>query len=195
MVVAEGEEEVTVPISRQGLEQIAIALAVGAVLFAVLAALRWRRGQDWRRFSVSAATLGALVAVCLLLAYTGAPNIPTPPVPLTARFAQNPTPDTPETVARGRQLFGQNCALCHGPQGKGDGALAPTLFPRPVNLQLHVPQHAPGELLYWISSGIPGTSMPAWADVDPATGKPRLSDDDRWAIIRYLQALARGENP
>jgi mono/diheme cytochrome c family protein len=98
-------------------------------------------------------------------------------------------------VARGKQLFGQNCALCHGPVGKGDGALAPTLFPHPVNLQLHVPQHAPGELFYWISSGIPGTSMPAWSDVDPATGRPRLPDEDRWAIIRYLQALARGETP
>jgi len=64
-----------------------------------------------------------------------------------------------------------------------------------VNLQLHVPQHAPGELFYWISNGIPGTSMPAWADVDPATGKPRLSDDERWSIIRYLEALARGETP
>ncbi|HEX9495841.1 MAG TPA: cytochrome c [Candidatus Limnocylindria bacterium] len=185
----------TFPISRQGLEQIAIALAVGAVLFAALAILRWRRDQPWRRSAISAGMLGGLVAVCLSLAYTVAPNIPTPPVPLTARFQQNPTPETPETIAWGKQLFQQNCALCHGPQGKGDGALAPTLFPHPVNLQLHVPQHAPGELYYWISNGIPGTSMPAWADVDPATGKPRLSDEDRWAIIRYLQALARGENP
>jgi mono/diheme cytochrome c family protein len=187
---------VTFPtISRQGLEQIALALAIGAVLFALLALLRWRRKQEWRRFSISAGILGGLVAVCLVLAYTVAPNIPTPPVPLTARFLQNPTPDTPETVARGKRLYGQNCALCHGPVGKGDGALAPQLFPRPVNLQLHVPQHAPGELYYWISNGIPGTSMPAWADVDPATGKPRLAEEDRWAIIRYLQALARGESP
>jgi mono/diheme cytochrome c family protein len=186
---------VTFPISRQGLEQLALVLAVGAVLFGLLAGMRWKRTQPWRRQALSAGMLGGLIAVALILAYTVAPNIPTPPVPLTARFLQNPTPDTPETVARGKQLFGQNCALCHGPVGRGDGALAPTLFPHPVNLQLHVPQHAPGELFYWISNGIPGTSMPAWSDVDPATGRPRLSDEDRWAIIRYLQALARGETP
>jgi mono/diheme cytochrome c family protein len=185
----------TFPISRQGLEQIALALAVGIVLFGGLAFLRWRRTQEYRRFAISAGILASLAAVALILAYTVAPNIPTPPVPFTARFLQNPTPDTPETVAKGKMLFQQNCALCHGPVGKGDGALAPTLFPHPVNLQLHVPQHAPGELYYWISSGIPGTSMPAWSDVDPATGKPRLADDERWAIIRYLQALARGETP
>jgi putative copper resistance protein D len=186
---------VTVPISRQGLEQIAIALVIGAALFAILTALRWRRKEAFRRAAISAGILAALAAGSLVVAYTVAPNIPTPPVPFTARFAQDPTPDTPATVARGKTLFQTNCALCHGPVGKGDGALAPTLFPHPVNLQLHVPQHAPGEIFYWISNGIPGTSMPAWADVDAATGKPRLTDADRWSIIRYLQALARGETP
>jgi putative copper resistance protein D len=185
----------TFPISRQGLEQIALALAVGIVLFGLLAVLRWRRKQEYTRTAISAGILAGLAALALIIAYTIAPNIPTPPVPFTARFAQNPTPDTPDTVAKGKTLFQTNCALCHGPVGKGDGALAPTLFPHPVNLQLHVPQHAPGELFYWISNGIPGTSMPAWADVDPATGKPRLSDEERWSIIRYLQALARGETP
>ena len=185
----------TFPISRQGLEQIALALAIGAVLFGGLALVRWRGKQEWGRFAISAGFLGGLVAASMILAYTVAPNIPTPAVPFTARFAQNPTPDTPDVVTAGKTLFQQNCALCHGPVGRGDGALAPTLFPHPVNLQLHVPQHAPGELFYWISNGIPGTSMPAWSDVDPATGKPRLSDDERWSIIRYLQALARGETP
>jgi mono/diheme cytochrome c family protein len=185
----------TFPISRQGLEQIALVLAVGIVLFGLLAVLRWRRKQEYTRTAISAGILAGLAAMALIIAYTIAPNIPTPPVPFTARFAQNPTPDTSDTVVKGKTLFQANCALCHGPVGKGDGALAPTLFPHPVNLQLHVPQHAPGELFYWISSGIPGTSMPAWSDVDPATGKPRLSDDERWSIIRYLQALARGETP
>ncbi|HEV2251499.1 MAG TPA: cytochrome c [Candidatus Limnocylindria bacterium] len=182
-------------ISRQGLEQIALVLAVGSVLFAGLAVLRRRRRQELRRVAISAGIQAGLAAVSLVLAYTIAPNIPTPPVPLTARFLQDPTPDTPATVARGKALFQANCALCHGPVGKGDGALAPTLFPHPVNLQLHVPQHAPGELYYWVSNGIPGTSMPAWSEVDPATAKPRLSDDERWMIIRYLQALAQGETP
>ncbi len=185
----------TFPMSRQGLEQIALALAVGLVLVGALAFLRRRRNQPFRRFAISAGVLAALAAVALVLAYTVAPNIPTPPVPFTARFAQNPTPDTPETVTRGKQLYQANCAICHGPLARGDGPAAFTLIPRPVNLQLHVPQHAPGEVHYGISSGIPGTAMPAWGDADPATGKPRLSDEDRWSIIRYLLALARGETP
>ena len=185
----------TFPISRQGLEQIALALAVGTVLFAVLAFVRRRRDQEYHRTTISAGILAGLAIVSLIIGYTIAPNIPTPSVPFTARFAQNPTPDTPATVAKGKALYQANCAICHGVVARGDGPAAFTLVPRPVNLQLHVPQHAPGEVFYWISSGIPGTAMPAWQFVDPATGTPRLSDDDRWSIIRYIQALARGETP
>ena len=182
----------TFPISRQGLEQIAIALAVGAAIFGLFALVRWRRGGEWQRFAQSAGLLGVLVAVSLGIGYTIAPNIPTPPVPLTARFAQNPTPDNPATVAAGRALYQANCAVCHGAKGLGDGAAAQTLNPKPFNLQVHVPQHAPGELEYWIANGIAFTAMPAWGAIDPDTGKPRLSEIERWEIIRYLQGLAAG---
>ena len=183
------------PISRQGLQDIALFFIAGMAIFGALAAWRRYRGGDVRRPLISVGVLGALVVVAYALAFTVAPNIPTPPVPFTARFQQNPTPDTPATVAKGKALYQASCAVCHGAVGRGDGPAAFTLVPRPVNLQLHVPQHAPGEIYYWISTGIPGTAMPAWQDVDPATGKPRLSDEERWSIIRYLDALARGETP
>jgi len=173
---------VTFPISRQGLQDIALFLIAGAVIFAVLALVTRRRGGDWRRHAISAGALGVLVVVSYALAFTVAPNIPTPPVPFTARFAQNPTPDTPETIDRGRALFQANCAICHGPRALGNGPQAFLLNPRPVNLQLHVPQHAAGEVHYWISEGVAGTGMPAW--------KETLSETQRWEIVRYLEALA-----
>ena len=182
----------TFPISRQGLEQLAIVLAVGAAFFGLFALIRWRRGGEWQRFAQSAGFLGALIIVSLGAAYTVAPDIPTPAVPFTARFAQNPTPDNPATVAFGRALYQANCVVCHGPRGIGDGPAALTLNPRPFNLQVHVPQHAPGELFYWISEGIPFTAMPGWAAIDPDTGKPKLTETERWEIIRFLQALAAG---
>ena len=185
----------TFPISRQGLEQIAQVLAVGIALFGALAYLRWHAGRDWRRFATSAGILAGIAAVALVIGYTIAPNIPTPPVPFTARFQQNPTPDTPATVAAGKAVYQANCVICHGPEAKGDGPAAFTLIPRPVNLQLHVPQHADGEVFYWIATGIPGTGMPAWGAIDPETKQPKLSETDRWSIIRYIRALAAGEHP
>ena len=53
-----------------------------------------------------------------------------------------------------------------------------------MNLQIHVPQHAEGEVFYWIGEGVAGTGMPPWKD--------KLSEEQRWQIVRYLQALAAG---
>ncbi len=152
------------PISRQGLQDIAQVLLAGAALFVVLGLVLRSRGGDPRRQLMVAGTLGGIVVLCYALAFTVAPNIPTPPVPFTARFERNPVPDTPESFDAGRQLFGANCAICHGSRGLGDGPAAFTLSPRPVNLQLHIPQHAEGESHYWISEGVAGTGMPAWKD-------------------------------
>src|SRR5258708_14041905 len=91
----------TFPISRQGLEQIAIALAVGAVLFAALAILRWRRDQPWRRSAISAGRLGGLPAGRPPPPLTGAPTNPTPPRPLTPRCPPDPPPATPRTAPPG----------------------------------------------------------------------------------------------
>ena len=172
------------PISRQGLQEIAQILLAGAALFAVLGLVRRSRGGDPRRQLMAAGILGGTVVLCYALAFTVAPNIPTPPVPFTARFERNAVPDTPGSIDAGRQLFGANCAICHGSRGLGDGPAAFTLSPRPVNLQLHIPQHAEGENHYWISEGVAGTGMPAWKD--------KLTDEQRWQILRYLGALASG---
>lgn len=175
------------PISREGMQQIAVLLLVGATIFGLLAAWRWRRAREFRRTAISGGALAGLAALSLVLAYTVAPNIPTPPVPLTARFAQNPVPDSPEAIATGAATYQARCAICHGARGKGDGPAAFTLRPRPVDLTIHVPQHAQGEVEYWIANGVGGTAMPAWRD--------ELTATQRWELVRFLFALAEGRAP
>ena len=170
------------PISRQGFQDIAQFLVAGMIIFGVLALVTRQRGGSPRRPLVSVGILGSLTVVCYVLAFTVAPNIPTPPVPFTARFTTNPVPDTTASTDAGRVTFQANCAVCHGSRALGDGPQAFTLNPRPVNLQLHVPLHAEGEIHYWITEGVVGTGMPAWKD--------RLSDTERWQVVRYLDALA-----
>ncbi|MBK5926627.1 hypothetical protein CCR87_04560 [Rhodobaculum claviforme] len=45
------------------------------------------------------------------------------------------TPQPPAEVA-GRTLFDQNCAVCHGPGGRGDGPAAVGITPAPIDLTL-----------------------------------------------------------
>ncbi len=147
---------VSFPISRQGLEQIAIVVGVGLVLFGSLALLNARRGHPWRRTAASAGMLAGVAALALALAYTVAPNIPTPPVPLTARFAANPVPDDAASVAAGRARFLKSCVVCHGPEGKGDGPAAFTLQPRPVNLRCTFRSTRPARSISGSRTGSPG---------------------------------------
>lgn len=52
------------------------------------------------------------------------------------------TQDMPD-AAEGATLFAENCAVCHGPTGRGDGALAKGMRPKPADLTL-IAQRAGG---------------------------------------------------
>lgn len=135
---------------------------------------------------MAAGAAGGVTVVALVLSLTIAPNLPSPSVPFTARFATNPVRDDPAVIAAARPIYQERCAVCHGPRGLGDGPAAFTLSPRPANLRIHVPPHADGEISYWISEGISGTAMPAWKTV--------LTETERWQLVIFLRALARGES-
>lgn len=164
------------------------AIEIGALALGLLAIALFmrRRGRVafGNRLLVSSGLAGAMATVAVAAAYTIAPTLPTPYVPITAQFRSNPVPNTPENIAAGRQLYQQSCAVCHGARGLGDGPAAFAMNPRPVNLQLHVPQHPDGFIEYWIAEGVPGTQMPAWKD--------QLTETQRWQLVRYLRELAAG---
>ena len=159
-----------------------VAIVAAVLLVSGISMRRRGRGAFGNRLIAGTGIAGAICGIAVVAAFTIAPTLPTPFVPITEQFKQNPVPNTDENIQAGRVLFQQNCVLCHGPQGLGDGPAALTLNPRPVNLQLHVPQHPDGFLHYWVSEGVQGTQMPAWKD--------KLSDTQIWQVIRYLRELA-----
>ncbi len=97
---------------------------------------------------------------------------------------QNPYAMTSSNLALGERAFQQNCVVCHGPTGLGNGPAALNLVPRPANLHEHAIYgvHTDGTLYDWITNGYPeNPAMPAWADV--------LTDEERWAVVNYLRTL------
>ncbi len=97
---------------------------------------------------------------------------------------ENPRPATAESIALGRTAFEAQCQPCHGASGAGDGPVGLTLRPAPADLRAHavVGVHTDGALYLWITQGIPGSQMPAFASV--------LSDDARWHLVNYIRTLA-----
>src|SRR5262249_21708134 len=57
--------------------------------------------------------------------------------PAPQRSGEGPAPPVVPVgdpqLAAGWQLYGTNCAACHGEQGGGDGPVARFLYPRPRN--------------------------------------------------------------
>jgi mono/diheme cytochrome c family protein len=64
--------------------------------------------------------------------------------------------------ARGRALWLDHCAGCHGSEGRGDGVAAQWLRPRPPNLAVR--EFGADRLAQALWNGALGTSMPAWRD-------------------------------
>lgn len=86
------------------------------------------------------------------------------------------------SLARGRELFQQNCSACHGVSGHGDGVSAATWNPKPSNFhdQQRMRALSPFQAFNTIRLGVSGTAMPAFN---------QLSDSDAWALAFYVVSL------
>jgi len=94
------------------------------------------------------------------------------------RTLANPIPKSPESLARGRQMYDLHCQVCHGDQGRGDGPVGMKFVPQPMELNLDYVQLQPdGQLYYTISHG--SIAMPAyWQAILPK---------DRWHLVNFIK--------
>ena len=102
-----------------------------------------------------------------------------------------PVPTAPERapdVARGATLFQNQCAVCHGASGHGDGPAGIKLSPRPIDFteRQRADQRSALSLYEVISQGVKGTPMASFA---------QLSAADRWSLAYYVGTLAYPVDP
>ena len=101
------------------------------------------------------------------------------PVPL----APSAIPD----LQRGRALYADNCASCHGADGNGKGPAAAGLNPPPIAFtdKDRASERSIFALYQVIEQGLDGTSMASFAHLPP---------QDRWDLALYVASLAYPSN-
>lgn len=94
-----------------------------------------------------------------------------------------PEPDRRPSTTRGERLYGQACAACHGPTGRGDGWAAEGMTPAPPDLAdpTRGEEASPARDYLVIQHGIPETAMPSHRDW--------LSAGEAWDLVAYLRQL------
>ena len=101
---------------------------------------------------------------------------------------KNPVASAPQSIDAGKAIFLKSCAVCHGMEGKGDGAIVKSLKPeatRPANLSDAKWDHGKtdGEIFTNIRDGIgPKFEMKGQ--------KGKLTDQDMWNLVNFIHSLA-----
>lgn len=86
--------------------------------------------------------------------------------------------------ARGAPLFAENCSVCHGASGAGDGPAAVGMLPAPSNLrdQARLDQLSLYDIYNTIGLGVDGTEMAGFTD--------QLDERQRWDLASYIASLS-----
>jgi mono/diheme cytochrome c family protein len=111
---------------------------------------------------------GALIY--LMISFSPAPSAPLP---------QTHQPQTHD-LAEGRELYNQNCAVCHGADGKAKTERAAAMKTPPADLTA-LSGMTEAEIYQVITDGIAASEMPSF--------KNRLSKEQRQRIAMFVQTL------
>ncbi len=151
-----------------------------ALLFVAITIIVIGRAKKWmakRRFGVP-----AILIVCALV-------VVLPPLAVEAypeTYLNTPVPFDSISITNGANFYSENCVVCHGPQGKGNGVLAKSFSKLPADLltEPHTERHTAGDFFNWLTKGIPDTGMPGFED--------KLDEEGRWDVVNYIHAMSRG---
>ena len=114
-----------------------------------------------------------------------------PEVRVYADLAWPPGVDLPADAPLGPRIYAQRCAVCHGPDGRGNGPAAPSLVPRPVDFvrgqfkYKSTPGDQPptdDDLVRVVSNGLQASAMPYFRDL--------LTPVEIRAVVAYVKGLS-----
>lgn len=101
-----------------------------------------------------------------------------------------------ESINKGKELFQDRCSECHGEVGRGNTTKSlktdwgDKIWPRNLTKPWTYRWGSDAEAIYTrISTGIPGTPMPSFADPE---NQKKLTEEERWHVVNYVKSIQEG---
>jgi mono/diheme cytochrome c family protein len=110
---------------------------------------------------------------------------------VAGQWHAKPGKQEPPSIEKGKQVYLEKCAYCHGEKGKGDGPSADYSMPQPRNLTKgHIKIRSTSfgkiptdeDLFNSITNGMRNTTMPGWK---------HLPENDRKSLVIYIKTLSK----
>lgn len=130
--------------------------------------------------SIARIGFGVALAVTLALAHEGHGKKNAPAAAQKLKSPLTPDQAKPEL---GKAAYEQNCAGCHGADGKAATPAAAAAKVKPTNLVDHRMDSMKDGEIYWVATNGIGKTMPAFKD--------KLSDVERWQVVNWVRELRR----
>jgi mono/diheme cytochrome c family protein len=138
----------------------------------------------FKNLVIAAAILTMLGAAFSLHGQTS-PKVPPAEykIPPEAANRTNPVKPSPESLARGKKIYGYDCAVCHGKSGDGKGDMTDMKGIPDFTDPAVQGGHTDGEWFYVIQKG--KGEMPPEGD--------RAKTEDLWNLVNYVRSFARNK--
>jgi cbb3-type cytochrome oxidase cytochrome c subunit len=103
------------------------------------------------------------------------------------RVSKNVDTDNSAIANSGRGIFMQNCAVCHGVTGRGNGPISASMIKKPANFTRPYYKAYKDSLWFWrVKEGVAGTRMPRWGR--------SLSEQQMAYLVAFLKTLPADPN-
>jgi putative copper resistance protein D len=126
---------------------------------------------------------GMILSLAAAALIGAAINVFSHDVPKDIATKKNPVASSDAALTKAKSNYEENCLMCHGENGKGDGPMAGMLKEKPPDISdsKMMGEMTDGEIYYMITKGM--KPMPPF--------ETKISEEERWGLVHLMRSISK----